>query len=85
MKPAKNQRMDIIESFNKLNFDLDITMVEINKSITERAIMLKSKHINLKLFDLIQISTAIETKCDIFLTNDLRLKAIDEINIQYLH
>jgi len=47
--------------------------------------MLKSKHINLKLFDLIQISTAIETKCDIFLTNDLRLKAIDVINIQYLH
>jgi predicted nucleic acid-binding protein len=51
-----------------------------NEIIAKQAAQLRSQY-NLSLTDALQIASAIIAKCDGFLTNDLDLKRVQEINI----
>jgi len=51
-----------------------------NDIIAQQAAKLRSQY-NLSLADALQISTAIVSKCDSFLTNDIDLKRVQEIKI----
>ncbi|MDR2840763.1 MAG: PIN domain-containing protein, partial [Paludibacter sp.] len=58
------------------NFDI----YEINTEIAKETARFRAKY-NIKTPDAIQLATAIYCSSDYFLTNDLRLKTIKELNI----
>lgn len=61
-------------------YDPNTRFQVINLAIGERAALLRANY-HLKIADSLQLATAIETKCDIFLTNDLQLKRVQEISV----
>lgn len=56
------------------------SLLPISVGIAERAAQLRA-HYNLKTPDALQVSAAIDAQCDAFLTNDLGLKRVQEINV----
>jgi len=52
----------------------------IDQTISQKAAQLRSGH-HLTLADAFQISSALATGCDAFLTNDIDLKAISDLNV----
>jgi predicted nucleic acid-binding protein len=62
-----------------LKYGRNFNLIEISTSIAEKAGSLRGQYPNLKTVDAIQISTAIYSGADAFLTNDKKLKQIREI------
>ena len=60
-----------------------MTLISVNKNIARRAAELRAKY-NLKTPDALHVATALETHCQAFLTNDMGLKRITEIQILVL-
>ena len=58
-----------------------IDLTEINYDIAFKAAELRANYKFLKGIDSLQISSAIESNCDCFITNDERLKNISNIKI----
>ncbi|HLU10353.1 MAG TPA: PIN domain-containing protein [Oceanobacillus sp.] len=56
------------------------SLLPISVGIAERAAQLRA-HYNLKTPDALQVFAAIDAQCDAFLTNDLGLKRVQEINV----
>lgn len=81
VKPEQLGKLEIITSFDDLIHDLDIDMVEINKDIARLTAKLRAKYTFLKTIDALQISSAIFYKCDLFFSNDSKLKNVNEINV----
>lgn len=61
----------------------NFTLVPINISIAERAAQLRAQY-NLKTPDALQVSSAVATGCDAFLTNDMGLKRVKEMRVLVL-
>lgn len=59
------------------------TCFSIDWETGREAAKLRAKY-NLTLMDAIQISVALQTNCDVFLTNDARLSRVTEINVLLL-
>lgn len=53
-------------------------------SIAERAGRLRGRYKDIKTIDAIQIASAIEVGADAFLTNDKKLKKVEEIKVVVL-
>ena len=82
VKPVSLGQMNVINSFlNFLKNPDNIIILSVNERIAEQAGYLRGKYPSLKTLDAIQISSAIEARTDAFLTNDLRLKQIKEIEV----
>ena len=64
---------------NFLRYGKNLTLVEISADIAENAGRLRGNYTFLRTMDAIQISVAIETGADTFLTNDAKLGQIKEI------
>ena len=62
----------------------NLNLIEISANIAERAGRLRGQYPYLKAIDSIQISTAIDVGADAFITNDIKLKQIEEIKILVL-
>lgn len=73
----QQQFIDILTSQNIIDF------VEINLEIAINTAEIRVRY-NLKLPDALQIATAIQSKCDAFLTNDLQLKRVKELSVLVL-
>ena len=58
--------------------------MEITLSIAERAGKLRGRYTDIKALDAIQIASAIEVGADAFLTNDKKLKKVEEITVMVL-
>jgi len=65
---------------NLLLFSRGMTTLSLTAEIAETAARLRADY-NLRTPDAVQIATALHSNCDIFLTNDDRLKQIREIEI----
>ncbi len=83
VKPYREKKYIIIDEFKNLLFDLNAELVNINLDIADRAARLRSQY-NLKPMDALQISCAIYSNCNKFISNDKRLKAITEVEIVLL-
>jgi len=68
-----------------LKYGKNLSLLEISSDIAEKAGILRGKYPDLKTMDAIQISAAMDIGADAFLTNDLRLKRINEVNIIVLN
>ena len=83
--PDRDGRLDVIESFNNLLLKLNISIFEINIDVAIRGYKLRSSNPSLKGMDALQLACALENDCSEFITNDEKLKKINEINVTILH
>ena len=77
---------DSLKRFQRFLEDNYIAVTEISRKIALRAGELRGEHSSLKSMDALQLACAIENRCDVFYTNDIRLKRINlpEIEIRTL-
>jgi predicted nucleic acid-binding protein len=59
----------------------NITLLEISTDIAELAGRLRGRYTFLKAMDAIQIAASLEAKADVFITNDSKLRRIEEQKI----
>jgi predicted nucleic acid-binding protein len=73
--PFKEGRRDLVKKYEELllNFP-NLKFIDVNQEIAHRAAELKGATPDLRLIDAILIATAEFQKCDVFLTEDARLK-----------
>jgi len=81
VKPFKNERFELIDDLNNLLKSLNCKPTEISLEIAETAYKFRAKYKFLKGMDSLQIATAFNKKCNIFLSNDIPLKQIEEIKV----
>ena len=81
VKPKRNNQLSIIEKFRTKLKELDFVLAEINFDIAELSTTLRVNYSFLKLFDSLQLATAINMRCQSFYTNDFRLKQVGEIEV----
>lgn len=78
--PQKTERLDLIEKYQDLLNGLGIPLIEITQIIANRAAILRSKYDFLKAMDALQLAVG----CSQFITNDIKLSKISEIQIMML-
>lgn len=79
--PYRLGRNDLQRDFSELITRGGNTLfVSISETIGQRAAELRARY-NLALADAIQVATAIDARCDAFLTNDVQLKRVAELTI----
>jgi predicted nucleic acid-binding protein len=77
--PMRENKHQLVEEYqNILCNSSTINIFELNIEIAKRAAGLRAKY-GLKTPDSIQVATSVYTSAEYFLTNDIRLKAIKEI------
>lgn len=82
--PYRNGRRELAKAFNDLIVEGSNTdFVLVDDGIARKAAELRAKY-NLTLTDTIQVATALSSECDAFLTNDIALKRVSELNILVL-
>jgi len=79
--PYRENNTALLEAFDRLLRLSQTEIVSTNEAIAKRAARLRAKYQSLRQMDALQLATAIETGCDMFYTNDRKLKQIDEINV----
>ena len=81
VKPKKINKLELIEDLEQMLSVLQIKVVDINLETAEISSSLRAKYQSLKSFDALQRASAISNNCNVFVTNDKRLKTITEINV----
>lgn len=82
--PLRENEFKLAEEYQKILCNsTTINISDLNIEIAVKAAGLRAKY-GLKTPDSIQVATALSVKASYFLTNDLRLKVIDEIEILIL-
>ena len=82
--PIRNNKHQLVKQYeNILCNSPSIDIFDLNIEIVKKAAGFRAKY-GLKTPDSIQIATAIFASADFFLTNDIRLKAVKEINFLIL-
>ena len=79
--PYKNQNSDKIKAYEAFLLDFSFQIVEPNRVITKQAAKLRAKYRDIKGMDSIHLATSIYFNCDIFLTNDIQLRQVKEVNV----
>jgi predicted nucleic acid-binding protein len=81
-KPVSLHKEELVQQFIEFfKKGENINLLEISSDIAEGAGRLRGKYEFLKTIDALQISASISVKADAFLTNDIKLKNINENNI----
>lgn len=82
--PYRHHQLGLQQAFSDLIIrGSNVLFVPINAEIAMQAAQLRA-HYNLTLTDALQIAVALETRCDTFLTNDLALKRVSELEVMVL-
>lgn len=79
--PLRDNRNDLVVAFDNFKNVLGVNLIDITDAVLNQAIKLRAKYESLKAADSIHIASAILTGCDVFVSNDKRLKRVTEINI----
>jgi len=84
-KPREAGNEKLAERFaDFLKHGKNLTLIEISERIAEGAARLKGRHPELRTIDAIQLSAAIEVGADAFVTNENKIKSINEIDVLVL-
>lgn len=81
VNPKKLNNLKPVEDFKRLIDQLCIHVFDITLEIAELSASLKAKYNFLKSIDAFQIATALNHSYKSFISNDYKLKKIEEINI----
>ncbi len=79
VKPIKEERYDLVEQYKQI-LTSRLEMVPLDGPVSLRAAELRAKY-GLKTPDAIQLASVISKNGDVFITNDQRLDAVDEIKV----
>jgi len=77
--PYRNKEYLFIDMFNRLVETTNMEMIEINEEIAKKAAQIRAEYRGFKAMDALQLATACQLKCDLFLTNDKQLRQFKEI------
>ena len=80
-KPLVTEHAIDIEDFKQFLESLPIQVLEINYETAERAGKLRSQYPSVPTPDALIVATALENDCDVFVTNDKRLKKLEVYGI----
>ena len=81
VQPFKQSRYDLVEKYKKILEESEyIELVDFNTLISEIAAKIRAKS-GIRTPDAIQIGTSVHSNADYFLTNDKRLKTVEDIPI----
>ena len=79
--PIRLNRVDLCDQYAQvIKRGVNTRFVEIGEVVAEFAAALPAKY-NVALPDALQLACAVHANCDAFLTNDLRLKKVTEIQV----
>ena len=77
--PYRQNKIELIENFESFISNIGIRIISIDKEIAKEAAKLRGKYPHFKAMDALQIAAAVETACNLFLTNDKQLRQEKEI------
>ena len=77
----KNQRFEYVYAFRSFVSDMEISVKQIDSDTAFLAAQLRAKYQAIKSMDALQLASAIQNHCDVFLTNDKQLKQVAEIKV----
>lgn len=82
--PMRQNEIQLVEQYQSILCNSpSIDIFDLNIEIAKKAAGLRAKY-GLKTPDSIQVATAVYSSADYFLTNDIRLRAVNEIEILIL-
>lgn len=80
VKPLREGREDLAEKYRQvLTSSANVTLYDVDRSISETGARLRSKYIWLRTPDALQLATAIRHEAQIIVTNDERWRLVSEI------
>ena len=77
----KNRKFEYIHTFRAFITDMDFVVNNIDYDTAFLAAQLRSQYQGIKAMDALQLASAIQNQCDIFLTNDKQLNQVKEIKV----
>ena len=84
MLPTRLGKTQLVKAYREILFNSQhFQLVAVSLQIGERATGLRAQY-NLRTPDAIHMATALETGCEVFLTNDNGLKRVSEIQVLIL-
>ncbi len=84
VKPLKQSRDDLVDEYKKIFEESEsIELINLTPEISEISAKIRAKN-GIRIPDAVQIGTSIYSNADFFLTNDKRLKSIEDISIVIL-
>lgn len=81
VKPLSEQQFDKIALYNGFLNNFGFLKCVINEQIAVRSAQIRVKYKGIKLADSLQLAAAIESGCDVLLTNDKQLRQVQEIRV----
>jgi predicted nucleic acid-binding protein len=84
VKPCIDQNIDLQIMYQRALQSSDVLqVVPVTRQVLIDAARLRAE-VNVKLPDAIHLATALLTTCEIFLSNDKRIKSVDKLDVVYL-
>ena len=81
-KPVETGNEKLVKKFSDfLKAGRNISLLDISSDIAELAGKLRGRYTSLRALDAIQIAVSINVKADAFITNDVKLKQIEESKV----
>jgi predicted nucleic acid-binding protein len=82
--PQQQGRLDLIRQYEQsLLHSRQVRTLPIDAALARRAIALRARH-GLRVPDALQVAAALEAGATLFVTNDLRLRSLPEIDVLIL-
>jgi predicted nucleic acid-binding protein len=83
-KPLKAGDAALVKTYREFLLETNgLELIPLNTAVSEHAADLRARY-NLRTPDAVQVATAIETRCQAFLTNDNTLRRVTELSILIL-
>ncbi len=79
--PYKEKDDECISRFRKFIKDTLTKVFQIDEGIASRAAKIRAEYMTFKAMDSLQLAAAYESGCDVFLTNDKKLKQFTDLDV----
>lgn len=77
--PYRTHQTEKMTAFFDFVHDASIQVINIDKDIAKQAAKIRAEYRSFQAMDALQLSTAVQCRCDGFLTNDKRLRQFSEV------
>lgn len=84
VKPIRDKQAALLAAFDSYFSEIISETVSLSSSVMNKATEIRARY-GFKTPDAIHLACAIESDCDIFLTNDDQLKKFDEIVVELIN
>jgi len=81
--PLAGGDRDLLANYDEFFVTPGLLVASLSPAVCDRAAVLRATH-RIRLADSLNLSAAIEAGCDRFLTNDVRLAAVDGLEVEAL-